>query len=218
MPWRRGRVRNRPTHSCRRTLSGRTRSTPIRSITSGGSCKAVPRPCCGTRRGASSCSLGSPPGETTHWNGRLLAKAAGVSLRSGQRILDAHQRRPHSCAPPDSARSRYGSARSSVLSENGITRPLRQWPARRAIGQPRKHSARVVQAPNDKNKVQFGVTVTVKRESGRTQIFRIVGEDEANPSRGTVSYVLPFARAVLGNSLGDKIRIAGEEAQVLEIA
>jgi transposase len=38
---------------------------------------------------------GPPPGETTHWTGRMLARAAGVSLRSVQRILDAHQLAPH---------------------------------------------------------------------------------------------------------------------------
>ena len=39
--------------------------------------------------------LGPPPGETTHWTGRMLAKAAGISLRSVQRILEAHQLAPH---------------------------------------------------------------------------------------------------------------------------
>jgi transposase len=39
--------------------------------------------------------LGPPPGETTHWTGRMLAKAVGVSLRSVQRILEAHQLAPH---------------------------------------------------------------------------------------------------------------------------
>ena len=38
---------------------------------------------------------GPPPGESTHWSGRMLARAAGVSLRSVQRILDAHQLAPH---------------------------------------------------------------------------------------------------------------------------
>jgi transposase len=38
---------------------------------------------------------GPPPGETTHWTGRALAKAAGISLRSVQRILEAHQLTPH---------------------------------------------------------------------------------------------------------------------------
>jgi transposase len=40
-------------------------------------------------------ALGPPPGETTHWTGRMLARAAGVSLRSAQRILEAHQLAPH---------------------------------------------------------------------------------------------------------------------------
>src|SRR5437763_12239316 len=40
-------------------------------------------------------TLGPPPGEATHWTGRMLAKAAGVSLRSAQRILEGHQLAPH---------------------------------------------------------------------------------------------------------------------------
>jgi len=40
-------------------------------------------------------ALGPPPGEATHWSGRTLAKAAGISLRSVQRILEAHQLAPH---------------------------------------------------------------------------------------------------------------------------
>jgi transposase len=38
---------------------------------------------------------GPPPGETTHWTGRTLAKAAGISLRSVQRILEVHKLEPH---------------------------------------------------------------------------------------------------------------------------
>jgi len=38
---------------------------------------------------------GPPPGAATHWTGRMLAKAVGVSLRSVQRILEAHQLAPH---------------------------------------------------------------------------------------------------------------------------
>src|SRR6202047_3605777 len=40
-------------------------------------------------------ALGPPPGEETHWTGRMLAKAAGVGLRSVERILEAHQLAPH---------------------------------------------------------------------------------------------------------------------------
>ena len=57
----------------------------------------------------------------------------------------------------------------------------------------------------------------VRREDGRMQTYRIVGEDEADPSRGTVSHVSPFARAVVGKSVGDVVTILGREAEVLEI-
>ena len=40
-------------------------------------------------------TLGEPPGEATHWTGRAMAKAAGISLRSVQRIWHAHGLQPH---------------------------------------------------------------------------------------------------------------------------
>jgi transposase len=36
-----------------------------------------------------------PPGEATHWTGRAMARAAGISLRSVQRIWTAHDLQPH---------------------------------------------------------------------------------------------------------------------------
>ena len=40
-------------------------------------------------------TLGDPPGETTHWTGRAMAAAVGISLRSVQRIWAAHGLEPH---------------------------------------------------------------------------------------------------------------------------
>jgi transposase len=40
-------------------------------------------------------TLGEPPGEITHWTGRAMAKTAGVSLTSVQRIWKAHGLAPH---------------------------------------------------------------------------------------------------------------------------
>jgi hypothetical protein len=40
-------------------------------------------------------TLADPPGEATHWTGRMMAKAAGISLRSVQRIWKAHRLAPH---------------------------------------------------------------------------------------------------------------------------
>ena len=36
-----------------------------------------------------------PPGEATHWTGRAMAKASGLSLRTVQRIWAAHELQPH---------------------------------------------------------------------------------------------------------------------------
>ena len=69
-------------------------------------------------------------------------------------------------------------------------REVRYWRARRA-------SAEVVKPPADKRTASFGMTVSLRRVDGREQSFRIVGEDEADPSRGTLSYMSPLARAVL---------------------
>ena len=38
-------------------------------------------------------ALGPPPGEVTHWTGRMLAKAVGISLRSVQRFAQLTSRR-----------------------------------------------------------------------------------------------------------------------------
>ena len=40
-------------------------------------------------------TLGDPPGETTHWTGASMAKAAGLSVSSVQRIWRAHGLQPH---------------------------------------------------------------------------------------------------------------------------
>jgi transcription elongation GreA/GreB family factor len=44
-----------------------------------------------------------------------------------------------------------------------------------------------------------------------------VGEDEADPSRGTVSYVSPLARAVLTHGPGETVIFANGEAVILDV-
>ena len=61
------------------------------------------------------------------------------------------------------------------------------------------------------------MTVTLRRNDGRKQSFRIVGEDEADPARGTVSYVSPLARAVRTHGPGETVEIAGREAVILDV-
>ena len=90
-------------------------------------------------------------------------------------------------------------------------RDLRYFNARRA-------SAQIVEPAADRSTVQFGATVTVRRDGARQQTFRIVGEDEAEPSRGTLSHASPLARALFGKAVGDIVEIAGGEAEILRIA
>ena len=66
--------------------------------------------------------------------------------------------------------------------------------------------------------MHFGSTVTIVRNDGRRQTFRIVGEDEADPARGTLSHVSPLARALFGKELGDTAKVAQSEAEIVEIA
>jgi transcription elongation GreA/GreB family factor len=60
--------------------------------------------------------------------------------------------------------------------------------------------------------------VTIVRNDGRRQTFRIVGEDEADPARGTLSQVSPLARALFGKEPGDTVKVAQSEAEIVEIA
>ena len=82
------------------------------------------------------------------------------------------------------------------------TRDLRYYGSRRA-------SAQLVENPESLSVVAFGCTVDLQREDGRAQTFRIVGEDEADPRTGSVSYVSPLAQALLGKAVGDTAQVGG---------
>lgn len=89
------------------------------------------------------------------------------------------------------------------------TRDLRYWSARRA-------SAQLVEtAPN--GRVRFGGAVTIEREDGRTQTWRIVGEDQADPAAGSVSHVSPLARALMGKGVGDEATVAGQSVEIVAV-
>lgn len=78
----------------------------------------------------------------------------------------------------------------------------------------RLRTAQVIEPPASHDVVAFGSTVTFERADGRVQTYRIVGEDEADPKQGTISFVSPVARLVMGKAVGD---VAGTGAQELEI-
>jgi transcription elongation GreA/GreB family factor len=81
----------------------------------------------------------------------------------------------------------------------------------------RLRTAQVVPPPVEFGTVAFGHKVTFKRDDGRRQAFRIVGEDEADPRNGSISYVSPIARALIGKAAGDVVSVGDREIEVLSI-
>lgn len=53
--------------------------------------------------------------------------------------------------------------------------------------------------------VAFGATVTVEEPGDRQRVFTIVGEDQADPTHGTISWISPLAAALLGHRVGDRV-------------
>jgi transcription elongation GreA/GreB family factor len=93
----------------------------------------------------------------------------------------------------------------------GPARDLRYFSERLRTAQP-------MPPPADNETVAFGSTVTFSRDDGRVQTYRIVGEDEADPKAGSISYVSPVARLLLGKSVGDVVTIGEQELEVMTIA
>ena len=89
-------------------------------------------------------------------------------------------------------------------------RDLRYWMARQA-------TAQVMKRNSSSEVVEFGSSVTIRRQDGRNQTFRIVGTDETDPARGTLSYIAPLAKALLGRSKGDNIRVGEGDAEIARI-
>ena len=132
--------------------------------------------------------ISAHPNDVTE-QGLILIEAALAAARSA--LADAQ-----------AAEDRAAAARAR--------RDLRYWTARHA-------SARVVPPPTDTTAVRFGAQVTVVRDDGREQTFRIVGEDEADPARGTISHVSPLARALFGKAVGEVVKVGKGEAEITRI-
>ena len=57
--------------------------------------------------------------------------------------------------------------------------------------------------------IKFGARVTLAdEESDEEHTFQIVGEDEADVSRGRLSVTSPLARALIGKGEGDSVEVA----------
>lgn len=82
----------------------------------------------------------------------------------------------------------------------------------------RLRTAQVVAKPDSSDVVAFGSTVTFSRADGRVQTYRIVGEDEADPKAGSISFVAPVARSLMGKAAGDVVGSGAQEIEIVSIA
>ena len=92
---------------------------------------------------------------------------------------------------------------------------------RRAELEQRIASAERVAPPDPScDTVRFGASVSVEGASG-VRRYRIVGVDEADAARGDIAFVSPLARALLGKSVGDRVRLRAprgdEELEILAV-
>lgn len=82
----------------------------------------------------------------------------------------------------------------------------------------RLRTAQITSDPTSADTVAFGSTVTFRRDDGRVQTYRIVGEDEADPTSGSISFVSPVARLLMGKAVGDVADAGGQTIEVIAIA
>jgi transcription elongation factor GreB len=75
--------------------------------------------------------------------------------------------------------------------------------------------ARIVNSDDQpQDEIRFGATVTLRKEASEDiQTFQIVGVDEADISKGKVSFISPFSRLLINKKSGDRVVLkqAGED-------
>ena len=115
---------------------------------------------------------------------------ARAAYETAQKIDDVNERRRQAAAP---------------------LRDMRYFAAR-------VRAAQVITNPTSTDTVAFGSTVTFRRDDGRVQKYRIVGKDEADPKAGSISFVSPLARLLMGTAVGDEVGASGQNLEIISIS
>lgn len=90
------------------------------------------------------------------------------------------------------------------------SRDLRYWTARR-------ESAELSVPEPGSDVVRFGMGVSLEGEDGGKVHWRIVGEDEAEPAKGSISHVSPMAQALFGKRVGALVTVNGKEWEIVKL-
>ena len=91
-----------------------------------------------------------------------------------------------------------------------VDRELRYW-------QQRKASAKLVEPETEPVKARFGVRVTLQYDDGTERSYTLVGEDEAEPAQGLISWISPIAQALIGCGVGDEVTLQGQRAEITKL-
>jgi transcription elongation GreA/GreB family factor len=133
---------------------------------------------------------------------------------------------------PVSAHANFVTARGLGLLEQTIrTLEIERTTARQAADNPalarigrdlryfqkRRDSARLITPAAAPTVVRFGVQVWLEFEDRTEKAFRIVGEDEADPAQGLLSYVSPLASALLGAQVGTAVQVGSAQATIARL-
>ncbi len=100
------------------------------------------------------------------------------------------------------AEDRAGAAR--------VQRDLRYW-------NERLRTAELVAGSAATGVARFGSTVALEKRHGARVEYCIVGEDESDPTRGSISCVSPIARLLIGASVGDVVALPDGDAEIVAI-
>ena len=67
--------------------------------------------------------------------------------------------------------------------------------------------------PDDRTKIYFGAWVRLENNDGAEFVYRIVGPDEFDPSRGYISMDSPMGKTLIGKSLDDDFTLKLAEGE-----
>jgi transcription elongation GreA/GreB family factor len=119
----------------------------------------------------------------------FVTPAGLAALEARQQALEAERQALKASSDPLAARAQLGR----------VGRELRYLAARLANAEP------VAPGAQPQDEVAFGALVTLEGEAGARHSYRIVGEDEADPAAGKISWVSPLAKAMMGSRVGDLV-------------
>jgi transcription elongation GreA/GreB family factor len=135
---------------------------------------------------------------------------------------------PNYVTPPGLAQLRQrltdGEARLAAIDTEAAGVRLEKAMIERELRWLQSRIADAIPVVNDRKsqeRVAFGATVEMADQENHRLRYRIVGEDEADPEHGSISWVSPLARALNGARVGDSViwkRPAGDlEVEILGI-